>query len=203
MAHEQLTAHIRTELGNGPTGRLRRTGRVPGILYQKGSDSIALSFDGRELRRALAGTGKTNVIDVSIDGEGARPAVFRDWQLDPVRDDVMHVDFQQVDLTTELEMAVPLHLTGTPAGVRDGGILDQVLLEVNVTALPDSIPDAIEYDVSELEVGASVTVADLSAPAGVSISEDPEHVVASITLPSQEPAEAEEAVENEDEAAAE
>lgn len=201
MAHEQLTAQTRTELGNGPTRRLRRTGRVPGVLYQKGSDSIALSFDGRELRRALAGTGRTSVIDVSIDGEGARPAVFRDWQLDPVRDDVMHVDFQQVDLTAELEMAVPLHLTGTAIGVREGGgILDQVLLEVNVTALPDSIPDAIEFDVSELEVGATITVADLSAPAGVSITEDPEHVVASIALPTQEPVE-DEVAEGEDEAA--
>lgn len=197
--HEQLTASVRTALGNGPTRRLRREGRTPGILYQKGDDSIALAFDTRELWRAVSGTGRTSVIDVAIDGETPRPAVLRDAQLDPVREEVQHVDFQQVDLTVALEMSVPLHLVGTAVGVREGGILDQVLLEVAVSALPDRIPDAIEYDVSELEVGGAITVADLSAPEGVDIIESDEQFVASVTLPSAEPAEEDEVDELGDE----
>jgi large subunit ribosomal protein L25 len=185
--HEQLTASERTEFGNGPTRRLRRSGRTPGVLYQKGGDSIALAFDAHRLRRVLSGTGRTSVVDVSIDGSTPRPAVLRDWQLHPVREDVMHVDFEQVDLTVAIEMSVPLHLTGTAVGVREGGVLDQVLMEVVVRALPDRIPDAIELDVSELEVGSSVAVGELEAPEGVEITEAPEHVVASVTLPSQEP----------------
>ncbi len=123
---------------------------------------------------------------------------MRDAQLDPVREEVQHVDLQQVDLTVALEMSVPLHLVGTAVGVREGGILDQVLLEVAVSALPDRIPDAIEYDVSELEVGGAITVADLSAPEGVEIIESDEQFVASVTLPSAEPVdegEADEAVD--------
>ena len=196
--HEQLTASVRTALGTGPTRRLRREGRTPGILYQKGGDSIALAFDTRELWRAVSGTGRTSVIDVAIGGETPRPAVLRDAQLDPVREEVQHVDLQQVDLTVALEISVPLHLVGTAVGVREGGILDQVLLEVAVSALPDRIPDAIEYDVSELEVGGAITVADLSAPEGVEIIESDEQFVASVTLPSAEPVdegEADEAVD--------
>jgi large subunit ribosomal protein L25 len=193
--HEQLRASARTEFGNGPTRRLRREGRTPGVVYQKGSESISLAFDARALRRTLSGSGRTSVIDVAIDGTTPRPAVLRDWQLDPVRDDLLHVDFQEVDLTVAIQMSVPVHLTGTAVGVREGGVLDQVLMEVVVSALPDRIPDSIDLDVSELEVGSSVAVADLVAPEGVEITEDAEHVVASVTLPSQEPAEEEEAVE--------
>lgn len=199
MGHEQLSANERTSIGNGPTRRLRREGRVPGILYQKGSDSIALAFDERELRRALSGSGRTSVIDVAVDGTTPRPVVLRDWQLDPVRSHVLHVDFEQVDLSVEVEMSVPLHLVGTATGVREGGVLDQVLTELTVSALPDRIPDSIDFDVSDLDVGSSITVGDLTAPEGVEITADAEHVVASVTLPSQEPVETVEAEEEAEE----
>lgn len=183
MAHTRLDAHSRTEFGNGPTRRLRRQGLVPGVVYQRGSDSLHVALPDRELRRALSDGGRTSVIDLSIAGAAPRPVLFKDWQLHPVRGEVIHIDFQQVDLTQAIEASVAIVLTGDPVGVREGGILDQVLREVTVSALPDSLPDNVEIDVSGLDVGDSITVADLTAPPGCTITSDPELGVASVVAP--------------------
>jgi large subunit ribosomal protein L25 len=199
MAHVSLTAQPRTEFGNGPTRRLRREGLVPGIVYQEGGPSLALSLPGHDLKRTLA-EGRTTVIDLVVGDSSATPVLVKDWQLHPVRGDVMHVDFQQVDLTVAIQADVPVALVGQSIGVRDGGVLDQPLREVTVSALPDSLPDQIEVDVSELGVGDSLTVSDMSAPAGVTIISDPETVIASVVAPTVA-LEAEEEVEGEAEAA--
>jgi len=198
MAHVALTAQPRTEFGNGPARRLRRQGLVPGIVYQPGQPSLAFSLPGRDLRRGLH-EGRTGVIDLTIGDQPARPVLLKDWQLDAIRGDVLHVDFQEVDLTQEIEAPVPVHLVGTAVGVRDGGVLDQPLREVVVSALPDTLPDHLEADVSELAVGDSISVSDLTAPEGVVIVSDPETVVASVVAPSavaaEEPEEGEEGAE--------
>jgi large subunit ribosomal protein L25 len=185
MAHVSLTAQKRTEFGNGPTRRLRRQGLVPGIVYQSGGDSLPLALPGHDLKRTLV-EGRTSVIDLVIGEELTQPVLVKDWQLHPVRGDVMHVDFQQVDLTQEIEAPIPLTLVGNSVGVRDGGVLDQPLREVVVSALPDSLPDHIEVDVSELQVGDSLTVADITAPAGVTVISEAETVVASVVAPTVE-----------------
>lgn len=196
MAHVALTAHTRTEFGNGPTRRLRRRGLVPGVVYQPGSASLPFALDERELRRAL-GEGRTSVIDLTVEGDHARPVLLKDVQADPVRGAVLHVDFQEVDLTQEVEAPVQVALVGSSVGVRDGGVLDQPLREVVVRALPDSLPDQLELDVSELSVGDSITVAGIAAPEGVEIVTDPETVVASVIAPTVVVEEEEEAVEGE------
>jgi len=183
MAHVTLTAHARTEFGNGPTRRLRRTGLVPGIVYQPGGPSLPLALPDRDLRRALQ-EGRTGVIDLAVVGERTRPVLVKDWQLHPVRGDVMHVDFQEVDLTQEIEAPIPLMLVGSAVGVREGGVLDQPLREVIVSALPDALPDHLEVDVSELNVGDSVSVGQIAPPAGVVIVTDPETTIASVVAPS-------------------
>jgi large subunit ribosomal protein L25 len=187
MAHVSLIAQERTEFGNGPTRRLRKSGYVPGVVYQVGGPSLALSLPDRELRRAIQ-EGRTGVIDLTIGDGPARPVLLKDWQLHPVRLDVMHVDFVQVDLTQEIEAPVAITLEGDPVGVRDGGVLDQTLREVVVSALPDSLPDHISLDVSALEIGGSVAVGELTAPAGVVIVTDPEIVIASVVAPTVEAA---------------
>lgn len=184
MAHTRLDAHSRTEFGNGPTRRLRRQGLVPGVVYQRGSDSLHVALPDRELRRALSGGGRTSVIDLSIAGAPARPVLFKEWQLDPVRGEVQHIDFLQVDLTQEIEASVAVVLTGDPIGVREGGILDQTLREVTVSALPDSLPDSVQIDVAGLQIGDSISVADLTAPPGSTITSDAELGVASVVAPS-------------------
>jgi large subunit ribosomal protein L25 len=185
MAHVALHAHARTEFGNGPTRRLRQQGMVPGIVYQPGGPSLTLALPGRDLRKAL-NEGRTGVIDLVIGDEPARPVLVKDWQLHPVHLGVLHVDFQQVDLTQEVEAPVQITLTGNAVGVRDGGVLDQPLREVVVSALPDSLPDHIEVDVSELTIGDAIAVGDLAAPEGVTIVTDPETVVASVVAPSSD-----------------
>ena len=201
MAHISLNAQERTEFGDGPARRLRRKGLVPGVVYQPGSPSLALSLPDRELRRALA-EGRTAVIDLTIDGSGARPVLLKDWDLHPVRGNVLHVDFQEVDLTVEVEAPVSVVLVGVPAGVKEGGVLDQTLREIVVRALPDTLPDHLEIDVSEMDIGSSTSVADITAPAGVTIVTEPEIVVASVVAPSvevvEEPEEGEELVEGEE-----
>lgn len=196
MAHVALSARPRTEFGNGPTRRLRREGMVPGVVYQAGEPSLAFSLPGHDLRRTLA-EGRTSVIDLSIGGAAPRPVLLKDWQLDAIRGEVLHIDFQQVDLTQEIEAPVQISLQGTPAGVREGGVLDQTLREVVVSALPDSLPDHLELDVSALEIGSSITVAELTAPAGVVIVTDPEIVIASVVAPTVEPVETEAEIEGE------
>ena len=184
MAHVALTAQQRTEFGNGPTRRLRRQGLVPGVVYQPGSPSLAFALPDRELRRVLA-EGRTGVIDLTVEGDHTRPVLLKDWQLDPVRGQVLHVDFQEVDLTQEVEAPVQVVLVGTPVGVREGGVLDQTLREVVVRALPDALPDHLELDVAELTIGDSAGVAALLAPEGVEIVTDPETMVASVVAPSE------------------
>lgn len=185
MAHVALHAQARTEFGNGPTRRLRQQGRVPGIVYQSGGDSLSFSLPGHDLRKAL-NEGRTGVIDLVIDDAPARPVLVKDWQLHPVHLGVLHVNFQQVNLTQEVEAPVQITLVGSSVGVRDGGVLDQPLREVVVSALPDSLPDHLEVDVSELAIGHSLSVADITAPAGVTIVTDPETVIASVVAPSSD-----------------
>jgi large subunit ribosomal protein L25 len=198
MAHIQLSASERTQLGTPHTRRLRRQGRVPGVLYQRGEASIPFSLDGRELRHLLHGDGaRTAVIDLAIDGRAPLPALVKEWQTHPVRDVVIHVDLQQVDLTEAVEAPVALVLTGNAIGVRDGGVLDQTVRDVIVRALPDALPESLEHDVSELEIGSTLQLGDVSAPEGVEIVGEPETVVASITAPSEVVEEVEEVEEEE------
>ena len=197
MAHVSLTAQPRTEFGNGPARRLRQQGLVPGIVYQPGKPSLTLSLSDRELRRALQ-EGRTGVIDLVIGDAPARPVLLKDWQLHPLHLEVVHVNFVEVNLTQTIEAPVQIALSGVPVGVREGGVLDQPLREVIVSALPDSLPDHIEIDVAELAVGDSVTVADLRAPEGVTIVTDFETVVASVVAPSEVVVEEIEIVEEEE-----
>jgi large subunit ribosomal protein L25 len=205
MAHVQLAATERTELGSSATRRLRRRGLIPGVLYQQGERSLALAFDGRELTHLLhAEGGRSQVIDLAVGGAPPRPALLKEWQTDPVRDRVLHVDLQQVDLTVEIEAPVAVVLVGSSIGVRDGGVMDQPVRTVTVRALPDDLPESIELDVSDLEIGGTLHVDALPAPPGVVIVDDPELVIASVIAPSvvEEP-EAEVAEEEEEAAAAE
>jgi large subunit ribosomal protein L25 len=195
MAHIKLDAEERTQLGTSATRRLRREGKVPGVLYQKGEVGIAFALPERALREVFHGEGGRNaVIDISIAGGAPRPALLKDYQAHPVRDEVTHVDLQQVDLTEAVEAAVPVVLVGTAIGVRDGGVLDQPVRAVTVRALPDALPEHMEHDVSALETGSTLLVGDLAAPEGVEIVDDPANLIASVTLPSAvvEPEEEEE-----------
>jgi large subunit ribosomal protein L25 len=178
-----LNAEPRDSAHSRATRRLRRAGRIPGVLYGMGSDPKPLSVDARELRLALAGHGA--VLDVALDGETAS-AVLKDSQRDPVRGDVLHVDLLRVDLNKPIEAQVALHLVGgeDSPGVKEGGVLEHVTRELTVEALPNDIPEYIEHDVSHMEMLGTELLAAVKAPDGVTFKDELEEtVVASVTPP--------------------
>ena len=191
MAGERtkLLVTERETLGSAETRRLRKRGLVPGVLYGSG-EPIAICVEQRELRRALTGAaGLHSILDVEIDGKGKTHAsILKEYQVDPIRGGVTHVDLQEVRLDRPITASVSVHLEGgdVSPGVKEGGVLSQVLREVNVEALPLEVPEHIEVDVSNLEIGATLRISDLVAPEGATLLDDPESVVATITAPTRE-----------------
>jgi large subunit ribosomal protein L25 len=168
--------------GSRATRRLRRTGRVPAVIYGGDGESVPVSVDARELRHALHAAGA--VIELSIDGD-TQPVVLKDTQLHPVRGETWHVDFLRVRMDVAIQSTVTLELVGAEEspGTTEGGVLEQQLRELSIEALPGDIPESVTHDVSALELNGTVHVSDVTAPSGVTILDDPESVVASITLP--------------------
>lgn len=180
----KLTIQPREAAHSRATRRLRREGRVPGVLYGLGDDPLAFSVDGRELRQALHSSGA--VIELENAGGGsATAAVLKDAQRHPVRGEVMHIDLLRVDLTQPIQTPIPLHLVGLDdsPGHRDGGVLEQITREVTVEALPNEIPEFLELDISSMAVNDTFTLAQLVPPAGVTIIDDAESVVANLSPP--------------------
>jgi large subunit ribosomal protein L25 len=178
----KLSIEVRETSNSRATRRLRREGRVPGVLYGLDKDPVTFSVDARELRHALHGAGA--VLELS-DGTNTTPAVLKDSQRHPVRGEVMHVDLLRVDLNVAIQSPVPLHLVGgeDAPGVKEGGVLEHVTREVNVEALPSDIPEFIDFDVSGMEINDTCTLEQLTAPQGVTLLDDPETVVATCTPP--------------------
>ncbi|HEU4701145.1 MAG TPA: 50S ribosomal protein L25 [Conexibacter sp.] len=186
-----LTVSPRTVEGSRANRRLRRTGLVPGVVYGGEGEPIAFQVDARTLRQALAHGGA--VISLTVEGEGETPVVLKDQQRHPVTGATMHVDLLRVDLRQKIGAVVVLELTGVEdaPGVKAGGVLEQVTRELNIEALPTAIPDTIELDVSNAEIGDTIALAAVTAPEGVELLDDPETVVVTVTPPrlSAEPSE--------------
>jgi large subunit ribosomal protein L25 len=178
--------------------KLRREGVTPANIFGKEIESIAIQLSTDEFRHFVRGHGRNEIIYLNVDGED-RPTFIRNVQQDPVSDEILHIDFLQVDLTQKVRLEVPVHITGTPPALDLGGILTHALNSVDVEALPTNIPSELIVDVSILtELGQSVHVDTIVPPEGVDILTDPETVVARIDIPAAEKAEEEEAVEGEE-----
>jgi large subunit ribosomal protein L25 len=162
---------------------LRREGLVPGIVYGGGEEPLAFQVDSRELRQALAHAGA--VLDLTIDGAGATPVVLKELSRHPVNGETLHVDLLRVRLDQAIQSTVVVELTGADdaPGVKEGGVLEQITREVTIEALPTDIPDSLEHDVSGLQIGDTVTLATVTAPSGVTLVDDPETVIATVTPP--------------------
>jgi large subunit ribosomal protein L25 len=180
----KLDVHGREAAHSRENRRLRREGQVPGVLYGGGEDPVAFSVAERTLRHALAAEGA--VLELSIDGGSASPAVLKDKQRHPVRGELMHVDLLRVDLKKAIQAVVAVELIGgeDAPGVREGGILEHVTRELHVEALPNDIPETIQVDVSGLQVGESLSLEGVEAPQGVTFTDDPEStVIALVSAP--------------------
>jgi large subunit ribosomal protein L25 len=183
-ATTKLSVRSREPSGSRAVRRLRREGRVPGVLYGGDGECLAFDADNRELRHALAAAGA--VLELSIDGGGSAPAVLKEAQRDPVRGDTLHVDLVRVRLDVEIHATVPLELTGAEdaPGTKEGGVLEQITRELNVEALPTAIPEAIVHDVSTMEINETLTLEAIAAPAGVKLLDDPqETLIATLSPP--------------------
>ena len=179
----KLEVSSRTPDGSRSARRLRRSGRVPGVIYGGGGEAVSFDVDERELRHALAASGA--VIDVSVDGGGSTPVVLKDAQRHPVRGQTVHIDLLRVRLDKPIEAVVPLELLGADdaPGVKVGGIVEHIVREVTIEALPNNIPETLSYDVSELEIGDTVTLSAVVAPEGVTIIDDPEETIVILSAP--------------------
>jgi large subunit ribosomal protein L25 len=191
MAGERskLTVARRERLGSSETRRLRKQGLVPGVLYGR-DEPISISIEERELRRALTGAGGLHsILDVQVDGTGkSHASILKDYQVDAVRGHVTHVDLQEVRLDQPIHATVTVQLHGgeDAPGVREGGVLSQPLRELNVQALPLEVPEHLDLDVSHMATGDTLRVSDVKVPDGVTLLDDPETVVATVTAPTRE-----------------
>jgi large subunit ribosomal protein L25 len=194
----QLAVQSRTPEGSRAARRLRRTGRVPGVVYGGDEDPLAFEIDGRELRLALAHAGA--VMDLVIDGGSGTPVVLKELVRHPVTGVTTHIDLLRVRLDQAIHSTVTVELTGAEEapGAREGGVLEQITREVEIEALPTDIPDAIRHDVSAMQINDTIIVEALQAPSGVTILTDSEAVVATLSPPRLQ-VEEEEGIEEETE----
>ena len=178
----RLNAAPREIEGSRATRRLRREGRVPVVLYGGEGEPVHFSVDARELRHALHGSGA--VIELASDGDTAT-AVVKETQRDPVRNDVLHVDFVRVRMDVAIQTTVIVEIANfdESPGSTEGGVLEQQLRDLDIEALPGDIPESVVYDASSLTLDGTVNVSELTAPSGVTILNEPEEVVASVTIP--------------------
>jgi len=188
MDFVDLKANVREERGKERSKNLREKGFVPAIVYKKGSDTASLSIDKKDLLRALHTEAGENVI-VRLHIEGAKKAkertvILKEIQRDPVKDNLLHVDFQEISLTETLKVKVPVSGKGEAIGVKqDEGILQQIMWELEIECLPTNIPEKIEIDITNLKIGDTIHIKGVQAPEGVKILDDPESVVFSVEHP--------------------
>ncbi len=198
-ATTKLNVNSRSAGGSRAARRLRRSGRVPGVVYGGEGEAVGFDADARELRVALAGTGA--VLDLSVDGGRATPVVLKEAQRHPLLGETTHVDLLRVKLDEEISATVPLELTGVDdaPGVKEGGVLEQITRELNVQALPTAIPEAIVHAVGELEIGETILLSAVAVPEGVTFLDDLEETTVATLSPPRLQAQAEEEIEAETE----
>jgi large subunit ribosomal protein L25 len=185
----KLEVRARESRGSADARRLRRQGLIPGVLYGQGKDPHAICVPERELRRVLTGAGGLHaILDVVVAGDGGAkpfPSVLKEYQQDPVRGTLIHVDLQEVRLDRPIQAQVAVVLVGESVGAKEGGVLSQVNREITVEALPMEIPEHIDLDVSEMAIGDTLRIADLPSRDGVTLLDDPEIVLATVTMPTR------------------
>ncbi len=191
----KVSVEVRQQRGKGGAHKVRAAGKVPGVLYGRRADPVAVSLDARLLVKALDKDRRRNtVFTLTLTGGAATEevtAMIKDAQIDPISQALMHVDFLRVDLDQEVHVTVPLALVGKAVGVVNGGQLHQSMHVLSIAAKPAAIPTKIEVDVSGLDIGEAVHVSDLKLAQGIRALIDAKEAVASVVAPKAEKVEAE------------
>ncbi|WP_153127242.1 50S ribosomal protein L25/general stress protein Ctc [Peribacillus tepidiphilus] len=180
-----LLAEERKEFKRSTLSGLRDKGYIPAVLYGGKKGSVAISVDRLELLKTIREVGRNGIISLEVEGKQEN-VMLKDYQMDPLKNEIVHVDFFIVDLSAEIDAEVRVTLVGNSAGVKDGGVLQQSLHEVSVTAKPKEIPEAIEIDVTDLQVGDTITIGDIRDQYSITINHEDSETIASVLPPKQE-----------------
>jgi len=197
MDKVSIVVQKRDVTGTRNAKRLRKSGYIPGVLYGHGKDATVISVDPHALRAALStSAGMHAVLEISFQGQKAsHHAIVKELELDRVKSTAIHIDLQEIRLNETIETTVAVNFVGEAKGVKTGGMLDESTREVNVRGLVTAIPEHLVLDISDLDVNDTAQVADLVAPEGIEILDDPEQVICSVLPPRKVEEEAEEGAE--------
>jgi large subunit ribosomal protein L25 len=165
--------------------QIREEGNIPAILYGKNVKTKAVFVNAADFMKTIRENGRNGLIKMKVNGE-EHSVMLHDIQKDPLRNEIIHADFQVIDMKTEVEVDVNVHLVGEAPGVKDGGVLQQPLHQLSIRALPTNIPPSIEVDISNLQVGQTITVGDIQTNGEYEINHESTEVIASILPPKQE-----------------
>lgn len=199
MSNIELKAETRTTTGNSPARALRRSGRTPAILYGPEAEPVMLSIDTAEMENIIKqGNVGRSIINLAVDGgKKSRAAMIKELQTHPVSQDILHIDFYEVNMERKVKVMVPVVTTGKSVGVEMGGMLQIIRRELEVLCLPNAIPQEIAIDITDLDIGNSVHVEDIRLEGDVEIPHEVDFTVLTILSPKK--AEAEAAEEEEEE----
>lgn len=204
MAQYQLAAKIRETKGKEAAKKLRRESKIPAVFYGADSDPVMLFVEESELKKLLKSTASDNIImGLKIDTENGvedKMVILKELQSDPLKDKYLHADFYEIKMDQELTMNIPVVLVNTPVGVTEGGILQAVRRELEISCLPDKVIETIEVDVSHLDIGDSVHIDEITFPEGIKSTQEGHLTVAVVNAPTvvEEPEEEEELEEGEE-----
>lgn len=185
-----VSAEVREKAGKGIARQLRRSGKVPAVLYGEG-ECLLLTLDPATVIKILRShAGSTALVSLSVTGAASRPsrtAILRDYQVDPVSGELLHVDLFEISMNKAIRVKVPVSMVGgTPAGVKEGGVLHHNLRELHIECLPSAMPDSIEVDASNLAIGQGLHIKELARVEGVKFLDDADQMVVSVAAPISE-----------------
>ncbi|MCM3729310.1 50S ribosomal protein L25/general stress protein Ctc [Neobacillus cucumis] len=180
-----LQAKERKELRHSATKQLRNNGNIPAVVYGANVESKPVFVSSADLTKTIRTVGRNGVISLDVDGN-KYDVILSDYQEDSFKKEILHVDFLAVDKSSKINVEVRLALVGEAIGVKDGGVLQQSIHQLSITSTPDNIPQQIEVDISNLQVGETILVGNIPTGGGFTINHEDEEVVASILPPRQE-----------------
>ena len=183
MRQVELVARKRNVFGKGAARNLRRAGIIPGVLYGRDQDTMSVQINEQTFKKFLRANGENMLIDLNIDEYGTEPVLIKELQRHPVKRSLVHADFIRISLDESVTAPVPITLVGSPPGVQEGGVLTFLLRQISVTCLPLLIPEEIQVDISEMNIGDTIRVADLALDEEIENLEDPQSYIVSVVPP--------------------
>ncbi|MGA3189898.1 MAG: 50S ribosomal protein L25 [Bryobacteraceae bacterium] len=177
-----IFAEPRSSRGKNEARRLRVAGQAPGVLYGAGGDAVAVAVSPKEVNKILhSNTGHNTIFNLTVNGGETVPVMVVDWQNDPVKENLLHVDLKRIDLTLRLRVKVPVHTTGEPKGVKlQGGLHELITREVEIECLPDDIPEQFILDATELSIGENLRASQIPMTGSMKLLSNPEAVISHV-----------------------